>query len=66
MGQADCRFDYEGSRVLVTGGSNGIGAGIAAAFRAAGATAFWLTGAAFRAVGTALGVTGVASGWLFG
>jgi NAD(P)-dependent dehydrogenase (short-subunit alcohol dehydrogenase family) len=37
MGQADCRFDYEGSRVLVTGGSNGIGAGIAAAFRAAGA-----------------------------
>jgi len=37
MGQAACRFDYEGSRVLVTGGSNGIGAGIAAAFQAAGA-----------------------------
>ena len=37
MGQAACRFDYEGSRVLVTGGSNGIGAGIAAAFLAAGA-----------------------------
>ena len=31
-------FDYSGYRVLVTGGSNGIGAGIAAAYRAAGAT----------------------------
>jgi len=31
------RFDYSGYRVLVTGGSNGIGAGIAAAYRAAGA-----------------------------
>ncbi len=37
MGEATCRFDYNGSRVLVTGGSNGIGAGIAAAFLAAGA-----------------------------
>ncbi|GAB3270716.1 SDR family NAD(P)-dependent oxidoreductase [Parahaliea aestuarii] len=33
----DCRFDYRGARVLVTGGSNGIGAGIAAAYREAGA-----------------------------
>jgi NAD(P)-dependent dehydrogenase (short-subunit alcohol dehydrogenase family) len=31
------RFDYRGARVLVTGGSNGIGAGIAAAYREAGA-----------------------------
>ncbi|MDG2333273.1 MAG: SDR family oxidoreductase [Myxococcota bacterium] len=37
MSQAGCRFDYSGSRVLVTGGSNGIGAGVAGAFRAAGA-----------------------------
>jgi NAD(P)-dependent dehydrogenase (short-subunit alcohol dehydrogenase family) len=37
MGEAACRFDYSGSRVLVTGGSNGIGAGIAAAFHDAGA-----------------------------
>ncbi|HIF98910.1 MAG TPA: SDR family oxidoreductase [Myxococcales bacterium] len=37
MGEAACQFDYAGSRVLVTGGSNGIGAGIAAAFRRAGA-----------------------------
>jgi len=37
MGDAACRFDFSGSRVLVTGGSNGIGAGIAAGFRAAGA-----------------------------
>ena len=37
MGEATCRFDYSGSRVLVTGGSNGIGAGVAAAFLAAGA-----------------------------
>ncbi|WP_116364482.1 SDR family NAD(P)-dependent oxidoreductase [Parahaliea mediterranea] len=33
----DCRYDYRGARVLVTGGSNGIGAGIAAAYLAAGA-----------------------------
>lgn len=30
-------YDYKGSHVLVTGGSNGIGAGIAAAYRDAGA-----------------------------
>ena len=30
-------FDYSGYKVLVTGGSNGIGAGIAAAYKAAGA-----------------------------
>jgi 3-oxoacyl-[acyl-carrier protein] reductase len=30
-------YDYSGCRVLVTGGSSGIGAGIASAFRAAGA-----------------------------
>ena len=31
------RFDFSGARVLVTGGSNGIGLGIAQAFAAAGA-----------------------------
>jgi NAD(P)-dependent dehydrogenase (short-subunit alcohol dehydrogenase family) len=31
------RFDYSGAAVLVTGGTSGIGAGIAAAYRAAGA-----------------------------
>jgi len=31
------RFDYAGARVLVTGGTSGIGAAIAAAYRAAGA-----------------------------
>ena len=31
------QFDYSGYNVLVTGGSNGIGAGIAAAYQAAGA-----------------------------
>src|SRR5205823_4030185 len=30
-------FDYSGARVLVTGGSNGIGFGVAVAFRDAGA-----------------------------
>ena len=30
-------FDYSGARVLVTGGSNGIGLGVARAFRDAGA-----------------------------
>lgn len=33
----DLDFDYAGARVLVTGGTSGIGAGIAAAFRDAGA-----------------------------
>lgn len=37
MSQAAARFDFSGSRVLVTGGSNGIGAGIARAFLDAGA-----------------------------
>ena len=34
---ANVRFDYTGAAVLVTGGTSGIGAGIAAAYRAAGA-----------------------------
>lgn len=33
----DCPYDYQGAQVLVTGGSNGIGAGIAAAYKSAGA-----------------------------
>ena len=37
MSSAIVKYDYAGIRVLVTGGSRGIGAGIAAAFRAAGA-----------------------------
>jgi NAD(P)-dependent dehydrogenase (short-subunit alcohol dehydrogenase family) len=41
MGQGEAqnhgRYDYEGCRVFVTGGSSGIGAGIARAFRDAGA-----------------------------
>lgn len=37
MSSADVTYDYSGSRVLVTGGSSGIGAGIARAFLAAGA-----------------------------
>ncbi len=37
MSSAKIEYDYAGTRVLVTGGSSGIGAGIAAAFRAAGA-----------------------------
>jgi 3-oxoacyl-[acyl-carrier protein] reductase len=31
-------FDFHDARVLVTGGSNGLGRGIATAFSAAGAT----------------------------
>jgi NAD(P)-dependent dehydrogenase (short-subunit alcohol dehydrogenase family) len=37
MGLTRLRFDYSGCQVLVTGGSSGIGAGIAAAFADAGA-----------------------------
>jgi 3-oxoacyl-[acyl-carrier protein] reductase len=37
VSSAKVEYDYAGTRVLVTGGSSGIGAGIAAAFRAAGA-----------------------------
>lgn len=37
MSDARVRFDFGGCRVLVTGGTSGIGAGIAEAFRAAGA-----------------------------
>lgn len=37
MALNDVRFDFTGARVLVTGGSQGIGLGIAAAFAAAGA-----------------------------
>lgn len=33
----DCPYDYRDAEVLVTGGSNGIGAAIAAAYKAAGA-----------------------------
>jgi len=40
---AGVRFDYAGCRVLVTGGTSGIGAAIASAFRAAGAEV-WITG----------------------
>lgn len=37
MSQAAANFDFSGAKVLVTGGSSGIGAGIAAAFADAGA-----------------------------
>jgi len=37
VSSAKIEYDYAETRVLVTGGSSGIGAGIAAAFRAAGA-----------------------------
>ncbi|TXS92703.1 SDR family oxidoreductase [Parahaliea maris] len=44
----DCRYDFRGARVLVTGGTNGIGAGIAAAYAAAGASVT-ITGTRSRA-----------------
>ena len=37
MASNSAHFDFAGARVLVTGGSNGIGLGIARAFRAANA-----------------------------
>jgi 3-oxoacyl-[acyl-carrier protein] reductase len=37
IGVVAVNFDYAGARVLVTGGSNGIGLGVATAFREAGA-----------------------------
>ena len=37
MSNAQCDFDYSGSRVLVTGGSNGIGREIASHFKRSGA-----------------------------
>jgi 3-oxoacyl-[acyl-carrier protein] reductase len=37
IGVVAANFDFTGARVLVTGGSNGIGLGVARAFRAAGA-----------------------------
>jgi len=37
MAQAKAQFDFTGARVLVTGGTSGIGAAIAAAYAAAGA-----------------------------
>ena len=37
MSNAHCSFDYSGSRVLVTGGSNGIGREIASSFHRSGA-----------------------------
>ncbi len=37
MAKASLQFDFDGARVLVTGGSSGIGLGIASAFRDAGA-----------------------------
>jgi 3-oxoacyl-[acyl-carrier protein] reductase len=37
MSHADATYDFSGARVLVTGGSSGIGSGIARAFLAAGA-----------------------------
>ena len=37
MSHGSVSYDYSGARVLVTGGSNGIGYGIASAFATAGA-----------------------------
>lgn len=38
MSRAEASFDFSGAHVLVTGGTSGIGAAVAAAYRAAGAT----------------------------
>ena len=37
MSWQNVHYDYRGAEVLVTGGTSGIGAGIAAAYREAGA-----------------------------
>ena len=48
------RYDYRGARVLVTGGTSGIGAGIAAAYRDAGGTSRSPAPAPARADSTAI------------
>jgi NAD(P)-dependent dehydrogenase (short-subunit alcohol dehydrogenase family) len=53
------RFDYSGARVLVTGGSNGIGLGIARAFLTAGAEVA-ITGRRARAADYAQDLSGFA------
>jgi len=53
------RFDFSGARVLVTGGSNGIGLGVARAFAAAGA-AVSITGTRARAADYAHDLSGFA------
>jgi NAD(P)-dependent dehydrogenase (short-subunit alcohol dehydrogenase family) len=53
------RFDYAGARVLVTGGSNGIGLGVARAFAAAGAEVA-ITGTKASAAGYPHDLSGLA------